>query len=165
MRDGVRRQEVLDHLREWKAWMARKGEGPVPAFVNAFRVEESRVQLLGTVVFHVPLAVLFAAASGLRLHRTAARIARLRIATDRWSYEPVQCGLNSAYCNLGLAYVRLGSIDEAIDCLEEAWRVYPCPHNTSFGLKMNLCRALSPHPRAAESIARHERMAAAFVVS
>jgi hypothetical protein len=67
---------------------------------------------------------------------------------DRFSLEPASCGLNRAYTRLGLA--RLGSGDElgAVDCLRKSWRVHPCPHNTTFGLRPELWNAVATMPGA-----------------
>lgn len=153
--------EVVGHVREYHAWVARNGADPEP--VHLSKVEPRGAKFLAGAIVHSILALLHKLLSALQLHYLAGQVARLRITTDSLSFEPMQCGLNNAYTNLGVAYLRRGHIDAAIGCLEQAWRVYPCPHNTSFGLRMKLCRALKLYPQAHEAIERYKAMNKEFV--
>jgi len=153
--------EVLAHVVEWHAWLARGGAEPSPAFFTA--VEARLPLMLCGFLVHSVLALVHRAFTLLHLHFLAGRIAALRIATDGLSFEPRQCGLNNAYNNLGLAYLKRGKVAGAITCLEQSWRVYPCPHNTSFGLRMKLCKALASYPEAVVSVNNYKRINGVFV--
>ena len=72
---------------------------------------------------------------------------------DHLWWEPVSCGLNNAYTNLGIGYLKAGNTKDAIECLKNSWRVYPCPHNTSFGLKLTLFKKLKNYPEAKDAVA------------
>lgn len=92
-------------------------------------------------------------------------LARARIVSDRWSSEPRTCGLNTAYTNLGLARLGRHDLPGAIRCLDASWRVHPCAHNVTFGLKQRLAAALKDHPEAHAALEQYERMSKLFVSS
>ena len=156
--------EVLTHLSEWHAWVARNGKEPVPSFLRTLHSKTPTLfRMLGGFTLHGLLSLLYRLANRLKMYRLAARVARFRIATDHLSFEPMQCGLNTAYCRLGIAYLKLDRTSESVSCLEKAWRVYPCPHNTSYGLKMRLLNLLSLCAEAKDSVTRYKQMSKAFV--
>ena len=97
-----------------------------------------------------------------RLHKLRERLARLRIKADIFSYEPVSCGLNAAYTELGLALLAQGKLPEAIECLDLSWKVHPCPHNTTFGLRRGLVARLKEFPDASQSVNQYIRMGKRF---
>lgn len=88
--------------------------------------------------------------------------ARHRILTDKVRVEPVTCGLNSAFTDLGLVLLGMGDVTGAVECLRRSARVYPCPHNTSFGLDPRLWRALEGITEAAAVRVEYERVARRF---
>jgi hypothetical protein len=151
---------VLANLAEWRAWVKRGGGEPVPAWIS-----RSDWSAVGSAAVHAPIRMLRILATKMSLPSVAARLAQLRIRTDGWSYEIRACGLNRAWCTLGLACVARGDLQRATECLDEAWRVHPCPHNTSFGLAMELSQALDRHEPAREVVARYRRIASAFATS
>ncbi len=88
--------------------------------------------------------------------------ARHRILTDKDWFEPVMCGLNAAFTDLGLALLETGDVNGAVECLRRSARVYPCPHNTTFGLDPRLWRALERVPEATAARSEYERVARRF---
>lgn len=88
--------------------------------------------------------------------------ARHRILTDKYWYEPARCSLNHAFTDLGLALLEMGDVPGAVECLRRSWRVYPCPHNTTFGLSTRLWKALEGVPEAAAARSEYERIARRF---
>ena len=94
------------------------------------------------VLAHLFLWFMARVASALGMASSALWASKTRVKLDRLSWEPVSCGLNRAYTDMGLSYLAAGRIEEAIECLTRSWKVLPCPHNTSFGLAPGLCRAL-----------------------
>ena len=81
-----------------------------------------------------------------------------RIKYDYLWWEPISCGLNNSYTDLGVAYLRAGKIEEAINCLDKSWRVYPCPHNTSFGISLKLFNKLKSNPEAQSVVTEYFEM-------
>ena len=82
---------------------------------------------------------------------------------DHWSFEPNSCERNISYTSLGLGRLKAGEIELAIDCLIESAMVNPCPHNTSFGLKMKLYDELKSYPEANEALVEYKKIANAFL--
>jgi hypothetical protein len=107
------------------------------------------------LVIHSLIAILIFLSKLLRLWRVVILLSKLRVKTDGFSYEPRQCGYNSAYTNIGLSKLKIGDVVGAIEALDESWQVYPCPHNTSFGLKTSLVKELSKYPEASENVANY----------
>ena len=99
----------------------------------------------------------------LRIHKFVAFFSKVRIATDKLSHEPVSCGYNQAYTNLGLALLAENDIEGAINCLDSSWRVHPCPHNTSFGLDRRLVSKLIQFPEAKKSVEKYIKIGKKFV--
>ncbi len=117
--------------------------------------------LLGTL-FHFFLAVIRYFVFKLRFWSGVQWIAKLRIKTDQFSIEPGQCGLNVAYTYLGLSRLKKQDILGAVEALRLSGLVWPCPHNTTFGLKRGLANALKPYPEAQRVIDEYFQIVAAF---
>lgn len=107
------------------------------------------------LIIHSLIAILVFLSKLLRLWRVVLLLSKLRVRTDGLSYEPRQCGYNSAYTNIGLSKLKIGDVGGAIEALDESWQVYPCPHNTSFGLKTSLVKELYKYPEASEHVATY----------
>lgn len=75
---------------------------------------------------------------------------------DQLYWEPISCGWNNSYTNMGLGYLKVGNIEKAIECLSRSWRVYPCPHNTTYGLKSKLCKKLLEYPEAKDAVVEYQ---------
>lgn len=88
--------------------------------------------------------------------------AQREIELDYLWYEPIACGLNHAYTRLGLSLLASGDTAGAARCLRASWHVYPCPHNTSFGLDRRLRAALSETEDAVESVDEYEAVERRF---
>jgi tetratricopeptide (TPR) repeat protein len=154
MRHELGKEEIEGHVRAWYDFIWRNGERPT---YLALVDQNTPVAILG-LTFHGLLYVAFRLSWKCRLWRLAGSWARVRLATDSIAFEPVQCGLSAAYNRLGLTLLKRGRIDEAIHCLDNAWRVYPCPHNTSYGLPMGLYKALEVYPEAGKVVDTYGEM-------
>jgi len=98
----------------------------------------------------------------LHLWRVVSICAKLRIKTDNFSDEPIQCGYNMAYTNLGIARFNQNDIDGAIDALYISGQVWPCPHKTSFGLSDELVNKLKNIPKADKAVKDYIEIASLF---
>ena len=79
--------------------------------------------------------------------------AELRIKTDDWSDgDAAGCGLSEAHTMVGMCRLKRGDLSGAIDALNRSWKVWPCPHNTTYGFDTRLARALSEYPEAESSV-------------
>mgnify|MGYP007055200521 CR=1 FL=1 len=141
--------ELIALAREWHKWISD------PKALDSLSQELGDVDLgVGYVnfgvciIFHVPLYVITQLSKAIGFWWLASICCRLRIITDRWSFEPRQCGYNRAHTILGLYNLKRNDVDAAISALKESWQVYPCPHNTSFGLLLSLSKALENIPKA-----------------
>lgn len=144
------KEEILGFVRQIKAeddWRIEE----VDSVVNNM----GRMKIFTGLVIHSLIAILVFLSKLLRLWRVVLLLSKLRVRTDGFSYEPRQCGYNSAYTNIGLSKLKIGDLEGAIDALNESWQVYPCPHNTSFGLKTSLVKELSKYPEASENVATY----------
>jgi hypothetical protein len=154
------RKEVLSLLKIWKNWMY----GPEPAKnkPEAFQKWEKRIPtginaVFGTVL-HLFLWGLAKFGLLLRIPKLTVWASRKSIKKDFLWWEPISCGMNNSYTDMGLAYLQLGSIEKAIECLSKSCLVYPCPHNTTFGLKSKLCKKLSSFPEATDAVQEYRIM-------
>jgi hypothetical protein len=152
-------REVIDEIAQFAQHMRDFFDGKR----DAEPAKGSPWWALADLLVHPVLAVLTMVARPARAYRALALLARVRIATDRLSYEPRSCGLNGAYTNLGLARLGQNDVAAALVCLDASWRVHPCPHNTSFGLRQRLATALQPYLEARPLRERYARMSAEFV--
>ena len=138
MNPELSKNEVLSLLFIWSDWM----RGPDPSknkpkeFIKVDAIFPKGLSGCFGMLLHIYLWLL--SKIGLKLKITPLTIwaTKNRIKFDNLWYEPISCGLNNAYTDLGLSYLKIGNIEKSIECLDKSWRVYPCPHNTSFGIKL-----------------------------
>lgn len=163
----LREQDIILELKYYqkfhKTYLEGKREDDLPLLPKN-RDDQNRpcLAVLG-ILIHTLLAICMGIVKLLHLHKFAAFFSRIRIATDKYSYEPVSCGYNKAYTNLGLALLAQGDIGGAIKCLDASWRVHPCPHNSSFGLSRRLVSQLKHYPDASEVVSEYVRIGKKFI--
>lgn len=160
--ESVILKELEQYAELKRAYQAGKRGAELPKVSSGEPVP--RLWAVGSLLFHPVLALLTAIARPTGAQWLVALLARARIACDRLSYEPRSCGLNNAYTNLGRARLGQGDVAGAIQCLDASWRVHPCPHNCSFGLKQRLAAELKPYPEAHASLEQYERMSQRFLL-
>lgn len=113
------------------------------------------MKLFVGIIIHSVISILVLLLKFMRLWRAVLVLSKLRVRTDGLSFEPRQCGYNSAYTNIGLSRLKIGDLRGAIEALDESWQVYPCPHNTSFGLETSLVKELYKYPEASENVSTY----------
>ena len=156
-------EEVFRYLDEYRQWLNAADPALAPEFV---RLEDEKTSVWGFVaglLLHGPALALRILAEKLRLWWLVVGLAQFRISTPGLGFDSVHCRRNVAYNALGYAYFRLRRYSQAEHCLDMAWRIYPCAHNTSFGLRMRLCRALQQNGTSESVVERYLRVAEAFV--
>jgi hypothetical protein len=160
-------EDILLELKQYQNWHQaymegkRREERPgLPE--NKDAPKYTSYALFGTFI-HMLLFLAIEISGFLRIQKFVGFFSRLRISTDRFCYEPVSCGYNSAYTKLGLALLSQNDVVGAIRCLETSWRVHPCPHNTSFGLKRSLVSKLKGYPEASKAVAQYIEIGKQFV--
>lgn len=157
------KNEVLDVLSQYRKWCYSNGnEELYPDVLKNDKADERWFNLFITVTLHSTLYAIRIIAKKLALWPIVGFCAYLRIKTDQWSFEPRQCGYNDAYTILGLYRLRQKNIQGAIEALNESWRVWPCPHNSSFGLKRALADQLERHEEARTSVIEYNEIAKYF---
>jgi hypothetical protein len=158
-------EEVLRYLDEHRRWISTGDPALVPEFLQLEREEEKSAlcQLLAGLFVHAPVSALRFLAEKLRLWWLVILLAQFRIRISDLGQDSVHCSRNVAYDALGYGYFRLGRYSQAEHCLDMAWRIYPCPHNTTYGLRMRLCRALQQRGASEPVVERYLRLAEAFV--
>ena len=150
----------LSSFKRWQSAYAR-GEDPLPDLPERGDQRGSVETAVGLAA-HLGLAGIGWSAGRLGLGGLRVWAAREEIAVDRFWYEPASCGLNHAYTRLGLALLAGGDESGAIDCLQAAWHIHPCPHNTSFGLDPRLWSALVGVPAADHAREQYAEVARKF---
>lgn len=144
------KKDVLHLLCIWNAWM--RGPDPANNKPDEFKWWDATIPNGFIFAFGIVLHLYlwFMTMVGLKLNITALAIwaSKASVKYDSLWWEPLSCGLNNAYTYLGIGYFKAGKIADAIKCLRKSWRVYPCPHNTSYGLKLNLFKKLKDCPEA-----------------
>jgi len=141
-------KEAISAARQFHIWMQSQDHSQAPDFIDDPRLHVGLARMLVGLTLHSSLSLVGVLSQKLRLWSVVGLVARIRVRTDGLSYEPRQCGYNAAYTRLGIAELRRGNTAAAIHCLDESSKVWPCPHNTSFGLKTRLARELSEVPQA-----------------
>ena len=152
--------EVLHHLSEWRRFLSSNGAS-APAFFKEEDRQGAGKLVLGVILQYVTRAAR-QAAERLRLWSLVVSLARFQTRSVGWGVDSTHCRLNEAYDSLGYALLQYGDVSQSICCLAKAWRVYPCPHNTSFGLRKRLVNALRNHADAADVVAQYDRFAQEF---
>ena len=130
-------EQVEGYLEEYRQFIVSDGKGQVQSFVDREIEENTLFRFLGGCAIHLPAGILRWIGKKTGLWNLVARMAQLRINTPNWGGCSKHCNRNAAYNDLGLANLHLGHVSEAINCLDRAWRVYPCCHNTSFASRLN----------------------------
>lgn len=160
MRSDLSKKEVLGLLVIWINWM--KGSNPSKKKPDEYkRLDEYSPKGLrfafGTVLH---LYLWFLAKFGLLfgINSLAIWASKISIKHDNLWYEPISCSMTSSYTDMGLGYLKLGQVEKAVKCLNKSWRVYPCPHNTSYGLKLKLFKKLRDYPEASVAVAEYLEM-------
>ena len=150
-------------LAEYQFWIkAGGGDELCPQFmIGEFENQRLTRVLLGAVMHSALLCFRYLS---LKLHfwPSVGWFTKLRILTDSYSFEPGQCGLNSAYTYLGLSRFNSGDVIGAISALKYSGLVWPCPHNTSFGLQQHLVKVLGSNPEAKEAVDEYMQLDKSF---
>jgi len=156
-------EEVIQVVNQYHKWIASNGNHDLYPKVLEDELDNfGWIKFLSGVFLHTILFVVRYTARKLHLWPIVAFCAYLRIKTDRLSHEPRQCGYNEAYTVLGLYRLRRKNITGAILALNESWHVWPCCHNTSFGLRKSLAKELSEYPEAVQAVEQYFEVADAF---
>ena len=147
-------QDILPELKQYQKVQQDYLSGKAAAEEEWPRLPENKDApkkpsfcILGMLI-HSILFVSIELSSLFRIKSFVVFFTKLRIATDKYSFEPVSCGYNYAYTKLGLVLLSQNDISGAINCLDASWRVHPCAHNTSYGLKRALVSKLKGYPEA-----------------
>jgi hypothetical protein len=163
----LREEEILLELKHYQKFQEYYNEGKrgsdLPKLPGNRDDQKNNSYMLFGLMIHPLLFASIIISRILRLHKFVAFFSKVRIATDKLSHEPVSCGFNQAYTNLGLALLVENDIQGAIHCLDLSWRVHPCPHNTSFGLDRRLVSKLRHFPEAEKNVEKYIKMGKQFV--
>lgn len=155
--------ELEKVLEQYHAWIESGGnEELCPEFMNEELKQASMYKLILGMVVHTTIWLLRFVSYKIRFWYGVRLFTLARIRTDNISFEPCQCGLNEAYTFLGIARLQSGDIEGAIKTLKLSALVWPCPHNTSFGLRLRLARDLEPYPEAKEAVKEYNQLAFLF---
>lgn len=127
-----------------------------------FNFKQQWFRLIFSILIHLPLWILRMLFSNLHFWYGVKLFSKFRVLTDSFSYEPIQCGLNDAYTSLGFAMLKSGDVSGAIQALKLSGFVWPCPHNSSFGLRYRLVKALEAHPEAKSAVDEYKEIAKLF---
>ena len=160
MSSELSKNEVLNYLRIWKNWISGPESAknrPVEFEMMDEGIKNGPKFAFGTIL-HLYLWFLSKFGLMFGLSSLAIWASRTSIKHDNLWYEPRACGYTNSYSNMGLGYLKLGKVEKAINCLRKSWRVYPCPHNTSYGLKLKLYKKLKPYPEAKEAVSEYAEM-------
>jgi hypothetical protein len=147
-----------------EAWRAGKRGEDLPNIPENRDCQRSNIVGLVGTILHLLVWIAIGLAQLLRVHAVTAALSELRIKTDHLSFEPRSCGLNAAYTTLGLARLAMKDLVGAIHSLDWSWRVHPCPHNSSYGLKRKLALALSRYPEAESTVRDYVRIGKKFAI-
>jgi hypothetical protein len=154
----------LEQYRKWhRAHMQGKDQEDCPNLPeNKDAPKYNAICLFGAFI-HGLIFLALEISTFLRIKKAVSFFAKLRISTDKFSYEPCSCGYNNAYTKLGLALLTKNDVNGAIRCLDASWRVHPCPHNSSFGLKRSLVAKLRKYPEAENVVNQYIKIGKQFV--
>lgn len=134
------KQEVLELLKTFKRWMA----GPNPTnnrpeeFQTIYGTEPNTLKMILGMGLHLYLWFLTQLGAIIAIPSLIIWASKTRLKYDNLYFEPKSCGYTSSYADMGIGYLKMGMVTEAIECLRRSWHVYPCAHNTSYGLKLKL---------------------------
>ncbi len=147
------KEAIIEVAKSYKAFV--ESDGNVELYPKELMELESKPNYLKSIVgslFHGLLFLLIAISKLMKLWVLVLFFAKIRIISDSWSFEPRQCGYNRAYTLVGLYRLKNKNISGAITALKESWQVYPCPHNTTFGLSKELVKKLKAYPEAQSAV-------------
>lgn len=155
--------ELKSVLEQYHAWFESGGnEELCPEFMNEELKQASIYRLVLGLVVLPPIWLLRLLSLKIKFWYGVRWFSIVRIRMDDLSYEPCQCGLNVAYTYLGMARLKSGDIGGAINALKLSALVWPCPHNTSFGLRVSLARDLEAYPQARVAVDEYKQLAFLF---
>ena len=154
---------LLVQLKENRAWTKTDGTGAIPSFMEEELSSYSSFKCIFGIALHVPCWIFRKLCMALGLWHLVVPLAKLRINNPAWGFDSISCHRNVVFNDLGLAFYKTGNIEAAISCLEQAVLVCPCPHNTSFGLDMRLCNALTGNEKAIEAVKEYQYFAKEFI--
>ncbi len=158
---------ILTELEQYQKWhnahMQGKSQEERPSLPdNKDTPKYNSYSIFGAFI-HMLIFFALEISTFLRIKTFVSFFAKLRISTDKFCYEPYSCGYNNAYTKLGLALLAKNDLSGAINCLDVSWRVHPCPHNSSYGLKRSLVAKLRSYPEAADVVNQYIKIGKQFV--
>ena len=160
MNKKLSKNEVLHLLEIWFNWM----NGPDPAnnkpqeYKDIEKEQSKYIELFFGMALHLFLWLMTRFSQLFKLHSLSIWAAQKRIRYDSLWYEPLSCGLTSSYTDLGIGYLKAGALTQSIECLDKSCRVYPCPHNSSYGPKLRLYKKLKEFPEAKDVTTEYREM-------
>ncbi len=160
MNKQLSKNEVLHLIEIWYNWMSvpdPKNNKP-QEYKTIYQDQPIYKKLFFGMVLHLFLWLLTRLGQIFKINSLSIWASKKRIKYDSFWPEPLSCGLTNSYTDLGLGYLREGEIRKAIECLDKAWRVYPCPHNSSYGLKLKLYNRLKNYPEAKDVTTEYREM-------
>ncbi len=163
MHTEITKEEVIRLIRIFEEFVNNPDKNKkIPEELKPSRFNSKLPMFFVGVFFHLLLWLICKCSMKARLYQLSIWSAKKRIEYDKFWYEPVSCGLTNSYTDLGTAYFKAGQIEKATDCLSKSWKVFPCPHNTSFGPATSLCRLLSEHPSSKNAVDEYLNMRKKF---
>lgn len=160
MNKKLSKDEVLKLIKIWNNWM--NGPDPANNKPREYKILDSYpsggLKITFGLALHIFLWVITKFSLKTGLNSLAIWASKNRIKYDQIWYEPYSCGLTSSFTDLGIGYLESGKMNKAIECLDLAWRVYPCPHNTSYGIKLKLYKKLREVTAARSVITEYREM-------
>jgi len=152
--DYVADKIIIGELRLYHAYenALRRGipENERPPLPLPKKLDTSEL-LLG-VALHSTLSILLRLSGMLGMVKAQEWLARNRITTDKYSSEPMSCGIHKAYTTYGLARLAQGDVVSAIQSLSYSTKVHPCLHSTTYGLSYTLRNRLLSYAEAEDAI-------------
>lgn len=112
---------------------------------------------LGLIIFMLLWPLVYISVK-FRLWIVTIQLSKLLIYFDKFRFEQKACGLNRSWTLYGYASLKLGRLEDALHCLKESWRVYPCPHNMSYGLDMRLSKLMDENPLLVDETEEYKEM-------
>lgn len=160
MDSELSKDDVLNLLRIWNNWM--KGPDPANNKPDEFKLWDEYMpngfKFAFGIFLHLFLWFLVSIGLNCRVPSLAVWASKTSIKHDDFWWEPISCGMNNSYTDMGLGYLNFGKTDKAIECLSKSWQVYPCPHNTTYGLKLKLFKKLRDYPEAKNEVTEYLEM-------
>lgn len=146
------KRETIELAKQYNSWISSGGKYELYPTELEDIEHESLTKLIVAALFHGILFLVSRIFFKLRCWRLARLMARVRLKSDKHAICPRGCGFNQAYTNVGLAEFKQGNITAAIEALKVSSLIYPCSHNTSFGLSKKLVRVLEGDQSSVEAV-------------